>query len=125
MQRASRVCCSNIAKGLKRLFLGYCEGPKAYQSICLKMKKIIKSLDMVFFEDKTHLEDCPSGRVEKPPVVKIDISLKSNVDELDATATFWNPMRSPTWRTKRRPKYRLQNPRIVRRQRNSTTVRDM
>ena len=37
---------------VKGLFLGYCEGTKAYQLICLETKKIIKSLDVVFFEKK-------------------------------------------------------------------------
>ena len=53
------------AKGLKCLFLGYCEGTKAYRLICLETKKIIKSPDVVFFEDKTHLEDCPSGSIDE------------------------------------------------------------
>ena len=40
------------------------EGTKAYWLICLETKKIIKSSDVVFLKDKTHLEDGPSGRVE-------------------------------------------------------------
>jgi hypothetical protein len=73
------------AKGVKCLFLGYCEGTKAYRLICLETKKIIKSLDVVFFEDKTHLEDCPSGSIDEAPAIKVDISPKSEVEELDAS----------------------------------------
>src|ERR1700737_5511716 len=69
------------AKGVKCLFLGYCEGTKAYRLICLETKKIIKSPDVVFVEDKTHLEDCPSGSIDEAPAVKVDISAKSDVDE--------------------------------------------
>ena len=65
------------AKGVKCLFLGYCEGTKAYRLICLETKEIIKSPDVVFFEDKTHLEDCPSGSIDVEPAVKVDISAKS------------------------------------------------
>jgi hypothetical protein len=72
------------AKGVKCLFLGYCEGTKAYRLICLETKKIIKSSDMVFFKDKTHLEDCPSGRVEEQSAVNVDISAKSDEDEMKA-----------------------------------------
>jgi hypothetical protein len=72
------------AKGVKCLFLGYCEGTKAYRLICLETKKIIKSPDVVFFEDKTHLEDCPSGSVDVEPAVKVDISAKSEADESEA-----------------------------------------
>ena len=72
------------AKGVKCLFLGYCEGTKAYRLICLETKKIIKSPDVVFFEDKTHLEDCPSGSIDETPAVKVDISAKSDVDESEA-----------------------------------------
>ena len=32
--------------------------------------------DVVFFEDKTHLEDYPSARVDEAPAVKVDISPK-------------------------------------------------
>ena len=71
------------AKGVKCLFLGYCEGTKAYRLICLETKKIIKSPDVVFFKDKTHLEDCPSGSIDKTSVAKVDISTKSDVDELE------------------------------------------
>jgi hypothetical protein len=36
------------AKGTKRLFLGYCEGTKAYRLMCVQSKKIIKCRDVEF-----------------------------------------------------------------------------
>jgi predicted metal-binding protein len=68
------------AKGVKCLFLGYCEGTKGYLLFCLKTKKIIKSPDVVFFKDKTFLEDCPSGSINEAQEVKVDISPKSKVE---------------------------------------------
>ena len=50
----------------------------------METKKIIKSPDVLFFEDKTHLEDYPSGRIDKAPAVKVNISPKSDVEDLDA-----------------------------------------
>ena len=38
------------------LFVGYCEGTKAYRLVCFDSQKIIKSLDVVFFEDKKLFE---------------------------------------------------------------------
>ncbi len=69
------------SKGTKCLFLGYCEGTKAYRLMCLQTKKIIKSRDVVFMEDSTSvgndLEIRPSGRNEGPTVVVVDESSKS------------------------------------------------
>ena len=31
-------------------------------------------VEMIFFEDKMHLEDCPSGIIDKTLTVKVDIS---------------------------------------------------
>ena len=56
-----------------------------YRLICMEMKKIIKSLGVVFFEDKTHLEDCPSGKLIEYPRVKVDISSKLDVEDLDVS----------------------------------------
>lgn len=67
---------------MKCWFLGYCEGTKAYRIFCLETKKIIKSV--VFFEDKMHFEDCPSGRVDGEPTVKVDVSSKLEEEELEA-----------------------------------------
>jgi len=61
------------AKGTKCLFLGYCEGSKAYRLMCVQSKKIIKCRDVEFMEDSTSvrndLEMQPSGRNETPNVV--------------------------------------------------------
>ena len=61
----------------------YWEGTKAYWFICLETRKIIKTLDVVFFEDITHLKDCANMRVDEAPAVKVDISNKLDVDELE------------------------------------------
>jgi hypothetical protein len=72
------------AKATKCLMLGYCEGTKAYRLICLETKKIIKSPDVTFFEDKKALEECPSGR-EVAPVFMVDESSKA-CDEEDVAS---------------------------------------
>jgi len=69
------------AKGTKCLFVGYCEGTKAYRLMCVQSKKIIKCRDVEFMEDSTSvgndLEMRPSGRNETPNVVIVDTSSKS------------------------------------------------
>ena len=60
-------------KGVKCLFLGYYESTKEYQLICLETKKIIKSPDVVLFEDKMHLEDYSSERVDEASAVNVEI----------------------------------------------------
>jgi hypothetical protein len=68
-------------KGKKCLFLGYCEGTKAYMLMCVQSKNIIKCRDVEFMEDNTSvgndLEMRPSGRNETPNVVIVDTSSKS------------------------------------------------
>ena len=68
------------AKGTKCLFLGYCEGTKAYRLMCIETRKIIRSRDVVFDEDSTSvghgLEMCPSGSRETPSLVLVDESSK-------------------------------------------------
>jgi hypothetical protein len=54
-------------------------------------KKIIKSPDLVFFEDKLHLENCPNGKVDKVLVVKMGISPKLEVEELEAKGDASEP----------------------------------
>lgn len=58
---------------IKCLFLRYGKRTKAYQLICLEMKKIIKNMHMVFFEHKTLLDDCFSGGINKATALKIDV----------------------------------------------------
>ncbi len=69
------------AKGTKCLFLGYCEGTKAYRLMCVQSKKIIKCTDVEFMEYNTSvdndLEMRPSGRNETLNVVIVDTSSKS------------------------------------------------
>jgi len=79
------------AKGSKCLFLGYCEGTKAYRLMCVQSKKIIKCRDVEFMEDSTSvsndLEMHPSGRNETPNVVIVDTSSKSPcVDDDEGTS---------------------------------------
>jgi transposase InsO family protein len=68
------------AKGTKCLFLGYCEGTKAYRLMCVESRKIIRSRDVVFDEDSTSvghgLEMSPSGSNGTPPLVLVDESFK-------------------------------------------------
>ena len=68
------------AKGTKCLFLGYCEGTKAYRLMCVETMKIIRSRDVVFDEDSTSvghgLEMSPSGSSETPSLVLVDESSK-------------------------------------------------
>ena len=60
--------------------LGYCEGTRAYGLMCLETKKIIKSLDVTFFEVMKVLEKCPSGRNEDSDHV-VDSFPKLDQDE--------------------------------------------
>ncbi len=56
------------AKGTKCLFLGYCEGTKAYRLMCVQSKEIIECKDVEFMQDSTSagndLEMRPSGRTQ-------------------------------------------------------------
>ena len=69
-----------MPKGIKCLFAGYCEGTKAYRLVCLKSQKIIKSPDVVFFEDKRLLEEGPSGNIGQE-ALGVDHSSKSDDDD--------------------------------------------
>ena len=69
------------AKVTKCLFLGYCEGTKAYRLMSVETKKIIRSCDVIFCEDSStdvDLHDGPSGR-SQDEVVIVDKSSKSPV----------------------------------------------
>ena len=79
------------AKSIRCLFLGYSKGTEVYWLICLETKKIVKSLDIVFFEDKTYLEDCSNGRFNRAPTVSVDISPKSNMEELETNGKLLEP----------------------------------
>jgi hypothetical protein len=45
------------AKITKCMFLGYCEGIEGYRLMCLEIKKIIKSGDVVFMEDSGSMQN--------------------------------------------------------------------
>ena len=68
------------AKGIKCLFVGYCEGTKAYRLMCLESQKNIKSPDDVFFENKRLLKDGPSGSISQE-ALEVDHSSKPDDDE--------------------------------------------
>jgi hypothetical protein len=79
------------AKGTKCLFLGYCEGTKAYRLMCVQSKKIIKCRDVEFMEDSTSagndLETHPSGRNEIHNGLIVDTCSKSPcVDDAELTS---------------------------------------
>ena len=68
------------AKGIKCMFLGYCECMKVYRLMCMETKKIIENKDIMFKEDsgsiRNDLEMRPCGRNEDPIVVVVDKSSK-------------------------------------------------
>jgi transposase InsO family protein len=80
------------AKGTKCLFLGYWEGSKAYRLMCLETKKILKSRDVTFMEDKKvdgePLEMGPSGsnggfEVDQSPIGQ-DVTKEEEEETLTA-----------------------------------------
>ncbi len=55
------------SKSIPCVFLGYCEGTKAYRFMCLETKKIIKSRDVVFLEGTEEVEGvCDKRPLSKP-----------------------------------------------------------
>lgn len=68
------------SKAIKCLFLGYCVGTRAYRVMCLETKKIIKSRDVTFMEDKDDMEQRPSRR-SGVHVDIVDSSSKSSHSE--------------------------------------------
>ncbi len=44
------------------VFLGYCEGTKAYRLMCVETKRIIKSQDVVFLEGTKKVEGVHDNR---------------------------------------------------------------
>src|SRR5579875_1494527 len=71
-------------KSVKCLFLGYCEGSKAYRLICLESKNIIKCCDVTFCEHgelQKELELGPSGSNVAKSVLIVDTPPTSVVNE--------------------------------------------
>ena len=85
---------------------------------CERMKKIIKSPDVVFLDDKTHLEDCPSGRVDETPAVKLDIFPKSMAEDLNMSGNVSEPNEEYGIKEDPRLIYRPQNPLVAGMHRN-------
>jgi hypothetical protein len=52
------------SKSMPCVFLGYCEGTKAYRLMCVKTKRIMKSLNVVFLEGTKEVEGV---HVNRPP----------------------------------------------------------
>jgi hypothetical protein len=48
------------SKSMPCVFLGYCEGTKAYRLMCVETKRIIKSRDVVFLEGTKKSRRCSS-----------------------------------------------------------------
>lgn len=72
------------AKATKCVFLGYCEGTKAYRLMSLDTKKIIRARDVTFCENskvEDNLDDGPSGRSGDKPAI-VDQSSKSPVIDI-------------------------------------------
>ncbi len=67
------------SKSIPCVFLGYCEGTKAYHFMCLKTKRVIKSRDVVFLEGTEEVE----GVSDKRPLSnQIEHLVVDEVDEL-------------------------------------------
>jgi hypothetical protein len=50
------------SKSMPCVFLGYCEGTKAYRLMCVETKRIIKSQDVVFLEGTKKVEGVHDNR---------------------------------------------------------------
>jgi hypothetical protein len=73
------------------VFLGYCEGTKAYRLMCVKTKRIIKCQDVVFLEGTKKVEGVHHNR-PLPKQVEHVVDEVMNDDELvkDANPIFLN-----------------------------------
>ena len=73
-------------KSVKCLFLGYCEGTKAYRLINLDSKKIIRCCDVTFCEhgESHELESRPRGSIVDKGMLIVDTPLTPlNGEEVD------------------------------------------
>ena len=73
---------------------------KTYQFIYLETKKIIKNPFVVFFEDKAHLEDCPSGKVDKNTSGQSGRISKSDMEDLDMSDKVLDQDKEPDMKDK-------------------------
>jgi hypothetical protein len=69
------------SKSMPCVFLGYCEGTKAYRLMCVKTKRIIKSRDVVFLEGTKKVEGVHHNR-PFPKQVEHVVNEIVNDDEL-------------------------------------------
>ncbi len=67
------------SKSIPCVFLGYCEGIKAYRLMCLETKRIIKSRDVVFLEGTKEVEGV---RDKRPLSNQIEHLVVDEVKEL-------------------------------------------
>jgi hypothetical protein len=64
------------------VFLGYCEGTKAYRLMCVETKKIIKSRNVVFLEGTKEVEGVHDNRPSSKEGEHVVVDEVVNDDEL-------------------------------------------
>jgi hypothetical protein len=64
------------------VFLGYCEGTKAYRLMCVKTKRIIKSRHVVFLEGREEIKNVYHNRPPSNQVEHVIVDKVVNDDEL-------------------------------------------
>jgi hypothetical protein len=64
------------------VFLGYCEGTKAYRLMCVETKRIIKSRDVVFLEGTKKVKGVHHNRSPSKQVDHVVVDEVVNDDEL-------------------------------------------
>jgi len=70
------------SKSMLCMFLGYCEGTKAYCLMCVETKRIIKSQDVVFLERTKNIEGVHHNRSPSKQVEHVVVDEVVNDDEL-------------------------------------------
>jgi hypothetical protein len=70
------------SKSMPCVFLGYCEGTKAYRLMCVETKRIIKSRDVVFLEGTKEIERVHDNRLASKEGKYVVVDEVVNDDEL-------------------------------------------
>jgi hypothetical protein len=70
------------SKSMPCVFLGYCEGTKAYRLMCVETKRIIKSRDVVFLEGTKKVKGVHHNRSPSKQVDHVVVDEVVNDDEL-------------------------------------------
>ncbi len=70
------------SKSMPCVFLGYCEGTKAYRMMCVETKRIIKSRDVVFLEGTKEVEGVHDNRPPSKEGEQVVVDEVVNDDEL-------------------------------------------